>query len=265
MPHLITHRPRVTNLASPDETAPSHKAWETVNAFCYEIGGLTFVAGSICYFPALSNYLAIGGWLYFFGSLLYLLVTGHDLLEVFKYWRIHHTNTFADRIEFVTATSYVLGSLLFTIGSICFLPSLGATSTGSWCFIVGSALFLIGGFINILQVVEAPSLLYMQLFNVTVAQFIVGSALFLVATIPYLWHLGDPARRQVTTLAAAQYLFASVLFLTGGIAIYYRKLVHHRLEAFCHASGLGTMFIRALRSEIQEKATLGPTRHYHDP
>ncbi|HET7313913.1 YrhK family protein [Salinisphaera sp.] len=257
MPHLITHRPRVTNLRSRDERSNSHKVWETINAFSYKIGGLTFVAGSVFYFPALSEYLAYGDWLFFIGSLLYLLVTGHDLLEVFKYWRTHNTDTFADHIEFVTAVSYVLGSALFTIGSIFFLPALGTTAIGSWCFIVGSALFVIGGFVNILQVVEAPSMLYMQLFNITVAQFIVGSALFLVATIPYLWHLGDPAETQITTLAAAQFLFASVLFFTGGIAIYYRKLVRDKLEAFCHASGFGTMFIRALRSEIHDKATLG--------
>jgi hypothetical protein len=261
MPHLITHRPRVTNLGSRDEQAPSHKLWETINAFSYKVGGLAFVAGSVFFFPTLAGYLAVGDWLFFCGSLLYLLVTGHDLLEVIKYWRWHDTNTFADRIEFVAASSYVSGSALFTIGSIFFLPTLNTIVLGCWCFIIGSALFVIGGFVNTLQVVEAPSLLYMQLFNTTIAQFIVGSALFLVATIPYLWHLAAPAQRQITTLAAALFLFASVLFFTGGIAIYYRKLVRDKLEAFCHASGFGTMFIHALRSEIEDKATLERRRN----
>lgn len=261
MPHLVTHRPRVTNLKESDDTHASHKKWETFNAISYEIGGLLFVIGSICYFPALSDYLALGSWLYFVGSVLYLLVTGHDLLEVFHYWKNHHTDSFADQIERVTAISYVTGSLLFCVGSLCFLPSLAATLVGIWCFIIGSALFMLGGFINMLQVVEAPSLLYMQLFNLTVAQFIVGSALFLVATIPYMWHLQEHAQLRVETLAAGQFLFASVLFLTGGIAIFYRKLVHHKLEAFCHASGLGTMFIHALQSEIEEKSTVG----HHQP
>lgn len=258
MPHLITHRPRVTNLGTVDENATSHKWWETTNAFCYKVGGLTFVAGSVFFFPALSDHLAIGDWLFCFGSLLYLMVTGHDLLEVFKYWRTHNTETFADVIEFVAASSYVAGSVLFTVGSIFFLPSLNTVTVGCWCFIIGSALFVIGGFVNILQVVEAPSLIYMQLFNFTVAQFIVGSALFLFATIPYLWHLGNQAQTQITTLAASMFLFASVLFFTGGIAIYYRKLVRDKLEAFCHASGFGTMFIHALQSEIRDKATVGP-------
>lgn len=257
MPHLVTHRPRVANLAENDETHGSHKKWETFNAISYEIGGLAFIAGSICYFPALSNYLALGSWLFCLGSILYLLVTGHDLFEVIKYWRRHNTDTFADRIEQITAVSYVTGSLLFTVGSLCFLPSLDASMIGIWCFIIGSALFMLGGFINMMQVVEAPSLIYMQLFNLTVAQFIVGSALFLVATVPYMWHLPEHAQIQVENLAASQFLFASVLFLTGAIAIYYRKLVHHKLEPFCHSSGFGTMFIHALKSEIDDKAKVG--------
>ncbi len=261
MPHLITHRPRLLNLASGDASAPSHAAWETFDALVYELGGLAFVAGSVFFFPALSRWLSVGDWLFFGGSLLYLVVTGHDLLEVIRYWRTRHTATFAAGIERVAAVSYVAGSLLFTVGSLCFLPALDAVPAGSWCFIVGSALFVTGGFVNILQVVEAPSLLYLQLFNLTVAQFVVGSALFAVATIPYLWHLGHAAEQQVTTFAAAQFLFASALFTIGGIAIYYRKLVRGRLEAYCRASGLGTMFIRALQSEIHDKAQLHAGRH----
>lgn len=256
MPHLITHRPRVANVMSGDEQAKSHKRWETTNAIFYAIGGLTFIGGSICFFPALEKYLALGSWLYFAGSVLYLLVTGHDLIEVFKYWRTHNTDTFADRIEQITAIAYVTGSLLFTVGSLCFLPAIDATLIGCWCFIIGSALFMLGGFINMLQVVEAPSLIYMQLFNLTVAQFIAGSALFLVATVPYFWHLAHPAQYQIDTLSAAQFLFASILFFTGAIAIYYRKLVSDKLVAFCRAGGLGTLFIHALRSEIADKSTV---------
>ncbi len=259
MPHLITHRPRVSNLGSSNEHSTSHKVWETINAFSYKLGGLGFVGGSIFFFPALSKYLAVGDWLFFVGSLLYLLVTGHDLLEVIKYWRRHQTSSFADHIEFIAAWSYVLGSALFVIGSLCFLPSLGATMLGAWCFIIGSVLFVAGGLVNILQVVEAPSLIYMQLFNVTVAMFLIGSALFAVASIPYLWDLSGSAKTQITAFAAAQFLFASVLFFVGGIVIYYRKLVRDKLEAFCHASGFGTMFIRELQSEIHDKGKLGKT------
>lgn len=253
MPHLITHRPRLTGLRSSDVDHPSHKKWETFSAFSYELGGLTFAAGSIFFFPALSDYLAVGDWLFCAGSILYLLVTGHDLLEVLKYWRSNHTDTFADRIERVASSSYVLGSALFVAGSLCFLPSVGATIVGAWLFIIGSGLFVTGGLVNILQVVEAPSMIYMQLFNFTVALFVIGSALFAVASVPYLWDLAHSVKPRIHAFAAAQFTFASVLFLVGGVAIYYRKLVRDKLEKFCHASGLGTMFIRDLQSEIDER------------
>lgn len=257
MPHLITHRPRVSNLSSGDEHSESHRLWETINAFSYKLGGLGFVGGSVFFFPALSDYLTVGDWLFFAGSVLYLLVTGHDLLEVMKYWRNRETDSFADHIEFIAAWSYVLGSALFVAGSLLFLPSLDMIGAGAWCFIIGSVLFVLGGFVNILQVVEAPSLIYMQLFNVTVAMFLVGSALFVVASVPYLWELHEPAKHEVTTFAAAQFLFASVLFFVGGICVYYRKLVRNQLEKFCHSSGLGTMFIRDLQNEIKSKGQLG--------
>lgn len=265
MAHLVTHRQRLSNLAASDPTARSHKRWETFDACAYELGGATFVVGSIFFFPALSAHLAVGDWLFFAGSLLYLLVTGHDLLEVFKYWRQHHTDTFADTIEYLCATSYVAGSALFVVGSLCFLPSVNAVAPGAWCFIIGSLLFVCGGLVNVLQVVEAPSLLYMQLFNLTVALFVMGSALFVVASIPYLWHLAHPAQLTITAFSAAQFLCGSVLFLVGGVVIYYRKLVHDKLEAFCHAGGLGTMFIHDLKSEIKQKSTLGRAAPPPDP
>ncbi|QEA37689.1 hypothetical protein FGL86_00470 [Pistricoccus aurantiacus] len=249
MPHLLTHRQRVSNLSSSDSNSHSHEIWQTVNAVSYQLGGLAFIAGSIFFFPALQTYLIFGDWLFFIGSLLYLMVTGHDLLEVLKYWRKHQTDTFSDYIEYVSAWACVLGSALFAVGSLCFFPSIEAIALGSWSFIIGSILFVIGGFVNLLQVVEAPSMLYMQLFNITVAQFILGSGLFTVASIPYLWQFPSDPERQITAYAASQFLFASVLFFIGGMSIYYRKLMRKQLLASCHASGLGTMFISALRKE----------------
>src|SRR5690625_1835240 len=225
MPPLSNHRPRLANPTSNDGTQKSHKAWETFAAFSYKLGGLTFIGGSVFFFPALSNYLAVGVWLFFFGSLLYLSVTGHDLIEVSRYWHYNPTRTFADRIELVASSAYVAGWLLFVIGSLCFLPSLDAVAPGAWLFIIGSILFVVGGLVNILQVVEAPSLIYMQLFNFTVALFVIGSALFAEASIPYLWHLKSGATQTINAFDAAQYLVGSILFFIGGVAIYYRKLV----------------------------------------
>jgi len=256
MPHLITHRPRESNLANSDPHHPSHRVWETTSALAYVIGGATFVGGSICFFPALEAWLAVGDWLFFVGSLLYLLVTGHDLLEVIKYWRHHETDTFADHIEFVTAWSYVIGTLCFLVGSLCFLPSLSWTLAGTWCFIAGSMLFVLGGFVNILQLVEAPSLLYMQLFALTVTSFLIGSALFVVASVPYLWHLSGPDKPQIFAFVAWQFTAGSALFLIGGVFIYYRKLVHDKLVACFHLHSVGRIFVSGLRDEIRDKSHL---------
>lgn len=247
----------MANLSESDTHSGAHKRWETFNAQCYKLGGFTFVAGSFFFFPLLSPYIAVGDWLFFAGSIAYLIVTGHDLLEVIKYWRHHDTDTFADHIEFVAAGSYVLGTLMFVGGSLCFLPSLEWIVPGSWCFILGSLLFLIGGFVNILQVVEAPSLIYMQLFNLTIACFLVGSALFTTASIPYLWTFAASADDHlVTAFGAAQFVIGSLLFLAGGVLIYYRKLENDVLEPWCRESRYGTVFIHSLREEIRAKSQL---------
>ena len=107
---------------------------------------------------------------------------------------------------------------------------------------------------RVLQVVEAPSLIYMQLFNFTVANFLIGSALFVVASIPYLWELASSDKTLIFQFVAWQYTLGSALFLASGILIYYRKLVGDKLEAFCRLHGFGTVFISSLKEEIRDKS-----------
>ena len=258
MPHLVTHRPRLARPGSRRHADDGNHVWATLNAYCYKLGGLLFIAGSVFFFPALADYLAVGDWLFFAGSIAYLLVTGHDLLEVHQYWRAYPTHSGADIIERLAAWAYVLGTIAFVIGSLCFLPSLEWVAAGAWCFIIGSLAFVVGGLVNVLQVVEAPSLLYMQLFNVTVAFFLIGSALFAAASVPYLWHLHGAAEPTITRFAAALFVIGSVLFFGGGLATYYRGLVGQRLAAWCRASGLEEHFIHLLADEIRHKSRVTP-------
>ena len=188
MPHLVTSRQRLFSPSHKGIGHASHFRWENVNAFTYKLGGLLFILGSILFFPSLADYQRIGAWLFFVGSLCYLLVTAHDLFETLRYWRRHRTGTSADHIELVAALNYVSGSILFAIGSLLFLPWLAMEQAGAWCFIAGSIFFVVGACANLLQLVDAPSKLYMELFNFTLATFIVGSALFVVASVPYLIH-----------------------------------------------------------------------------
>ncbi len=223
MPHLFTNRQRRHDLSAARGQAGRQFVWETVNAVLYKIGGVVFIIGSILFFPRFGAYADAGAWTFFFGSLLYLVVTGHDAIEV---WRNRSATTGHDirgQLEVIAAGGYLIGTLLFTVGSILFLSSVGLTTAGAWCFVLGSLLFLIAASVNVLQIVEASSLLTLQLMNLTAVSFVAGSVLFTVASIPYLWLIDNAAdQREIGAFQAWQYLFGSALFLLGGVFNYWR-------------------------------------------
>ncbi|PRX08731.1 UNVERIFIED_ORG: YrhK-like protein [Martelella mediterranea] len=224
MPHMFVNRPRMHDFVADDPAVRKNFRWETINAAAYQLGGAVFIFGSICFFPSLSAYADLGAWIFFFGSLLYLLVTGHDLIEVFAYARERkNPATIWDRLEFWAAWTYVSGTLLFVAGSIFFLSDVGWYIAGAWCFIIGSVLFVIGAVINVIQIVQADDLVTLQMMNLTAVTFVVGSTLFAVASIPYLWSLANAAdEARLDAFLAWQYLVGSVLFFVGGLLNYRR-------------------------------------------
>lgn len=226
MPHMFTNRPRLHNLAK-GRTAPrSQFRWETVNAVLYILGGVTFMAGSLCFFPSAGKYADWGAWIFLFGSLLYLVVTLHDWAEVRHHWRTIRQAGSGAVLEFVAATSYVLGTVLFTVGSVFFLSAVGQIKAGAWCFVAGSVLFIAGACINALQIVKSRNMLILQLMNITAVTFIIGAVLFTVASIPYLWDMR--ARQDIELLhvfLAWQYLAGSLFFLLGGVSNFWRASV----------------------------------------
>lgn len=234
MPHLFVNRQRHHDLSAPTGQNGRQFVWETVNAVLYKLGGVVFIIGSILFFPRFEAYADIGAWTFFFGSLLYLVVTGHDAAEV---WRSRRQTTARDirtRNEVIAAGGYLLGTLLFTVGSIFFLSSVGLTTAGAWCFVLGSLLFLVAAAVNVLQIVEASSLLTLQLMNLTAVSFVAGSVLFTVASIPYLWSIENAIdQREIDAFLASQYLAGSVLFLLGGVFNYWRACLvirEHELD-----------------------------------
>jgi predicted membrane channel-forming protein YqfA (hemolysin III family) len=232
MPHLFVNRPRLHDLVAEDEAdLRRHFRWETLNAVVYKLGGIVFIAGSILFFPAFEAYADLGAWIFFAGSLLYLLVTGHDYLEVGQARRRGDLHGVWGRLEYLAATAYLAGTVLFTVGSIFFLSTVGLVAAGAWCFVVGSLLFVLGACINVLQIIRADSKLTLQLMNLTAVTFVVGSVLFTVASVPYLWTVPD-AQTERTLLAflAWQYLVGSGLFFLGGIFNYWRAYVVMRGE-----------------------------------
>ena len=240
MPHTITNRPRQFALGSDKPAGHKiHWQWEAANGVLYLLGGLTFIAGSIFFLPAIqADHPRAGEWIFFGGSLLYLVVTLHDLLESLGYLRSHGGKTLWNMLDFSAALVYVGGTILFTVGSIFFLPAADLESAGAWCFIIGSLLFLVGPFINIVQIVKAASLTRLQLLNATAVSFALGALLFLVASIPYLWDLvNGHDSRVLFTYVGWEYVTGSVLFLLGGIFNFYRaSLVVRETRGRSHAS-----------------------------
>jgi len=253
MPHLVTHRPRLSAVASRHLITPAHFAWETVNAIVYKIGGLIFVAGSVLFFPRFSAWEDLGAWLFFGGSLLFLVVTVHDFLEAARFWRHFHTENAAKQIEFVTATSYLLGTLMFTFGSLFFLSWWGWYESAAWLFVVGSGLFMVGAAGNLLQIIQARNTVCMQLLNLTAVSFLVGSTLFVVGSIPYLWHIASPIdRHTLFAYLAWEYLVGSALFFFGGLLNYARVYVADReWKKMPNPEALFAEFIRREVDELQ--------------
>lgn len=229
MPHLFVNRSRLHNLTIDRADLRAQFRWETINAVLYIIGGMVFIVGSIFFFPMFEAYANIGAWIFFSGSLLYLIVTVHDFAEVCRYWRKSHHHDRDQILEYTAAASYVWGTILFVVGSVFFLSYIGWFKAGAWCFVFGSLLFVLAACINVLQIIKSDSITTLQLMNLTAVSFVVGSVLFTVASVPYLWKVQTESDRTILyAFLAWQYLTGSVLFFMGGVFNYWRAHVFMR-------------------------------------
>ena len=223
MPHLIANRPRLLALVAEEDDLRTQFLWESVNAIVYSLGGAIFVVGSILFFPQFGSFADLGAWLFFAGSLLYLVVSVHDLLEVVRYRNSDGERCTDVGLEILSVASYLLGTVLFAVGSLLFLSAFSHVVEGAWMFIVGSGLFAVGACVNVLQIVQARTMQTLQLQNLTAISFIVGAVLFIVASSPYLWAEAQASGPDMLhSFVAWQYLAGSGLFLLGGIFNYRR-------------------------------------------
>ncbi len=223
MPHLFVNRSRLHGLTKDKADLRAQFRWEAINSVLYVIGGIVFIIGSIFFFPKFEAYANIGAWTFFTGSLLYLIVTVHDFAEVRRYWSKNHHHDRDQILEFTAAVGYMWGTILFILGSVFFLSYVGWIKAGAWCFIFGSLLFVLAACINVLQIVKSDSITTLQLMNLTAVSFVVGSVLFTVASVPYLWKVqAESDRTTLYAYLAWQYLIGSLLFFTGGVFNYRR-------------------------------------------
>ncbi len=226
MPHLFVNRPRMLGLTRSPAELWAHHRWEAINAAVYDLGGVVFIVGSVLFFPRFEGRADIGAWLFFAGSLLYIVVAGHDVAEAARNHRRQDDGSSQSLLELATATGYLVGSILFAVGSISFLSWVNLADAAAWMFVAGSLLFVGGACINVLQIVRERSLMTLQLMNLTAVSFIVGSVLFAVASVPYLWQVPSAAERATLhTYLAWLYVVGSALFLLGGVFNYWRASI----------------------------------------
>ena len=137
---------------------PLSLSWRIVHALLYNTGGITFLLGSLCYFPSMTNY-ELGGWLFTIGAIGFLIA---DLLEWYTNNRVGFFDSPLLRAEFEQKMgiymepkdtflgSYqrlengmnffysAIGSFLYLVGSVCFIPETDSIVLGTELFIVGS-------------------------------------------------------------------------------------------------------------------------------
>jgi hypothetical protein len=252
-----------------------HVFWEAANTVAYELGGFIFILGSIPFLPAYNQHLELGVYLFIVGSFLYLVVALHDCWEVLEAAQeaeddddVEEDDADADeadsseaksnvatehapdgkhfsrrtryRLDLAASLIYVCGSILFIVGSVVFLPAVEHPKSGAVLFIVGSVLFAVGALINMVQIFEshdgaAASLTTALLANLTAAFYLIGSTMFGVASVPYLFDFEDTTDANlIYTFLGWNYILGSVAFTIGGTMNYLRAriLLHDQIVVY---------------------------------
>ena len=144
---------------------PVSLCWKIWHNSFYLVGGFTFLFGSLCYLPSASKYIA-GGWLFTIGSAAF------TFCDIFEWWKNNRVGCAFDskyKIAYqkhveskgfpsLSSPEYsspywrfkrseqglnffasVVGSALYLIGSVLFIPSTNGVILGTWIFIIGSA------------------------------------------------------------------------------------------------------------------------------
>mmetsp|Transcript_13465 Transcript_13465/g.30549 ORF Transcript_13465/g.30549 Transcript_13465/m.30549 type:complete len:262 (+) Transcript_13465:205-990(+) len=143
------------------------KSLETFENMLYLVGSAFFLIGTLLYWPDKAHTYGIeslksmslgvyfnlfspvfeGTVLFIVGSLLFALAAFVNGLN------LNDEDTTSRQLLTVTTTSYLIGSILFIVGSIALLPTLGGTdemeASGAWCFILGSILYVIGSSVSL--------------------------------------------------------------------------------------------------------------------
>mmetsp|Transcript_101371 Transcript_101371/g.327143 ORF Transcript_101371/g.327143 Transcript_101371/m.327143 type:complete len:257 (+) Transcript_101371:65-835(+) len=203
------------------------------------VAAVIFVAGSICFLPSYAVSLKtfiLGCYLFVLGSVLYCLICGFALAEALA------TKGVA-AFEVLENGLYLLGSAMFLVGSLLYLPPDhqyrlmpdmgGPMSLGQICetvtflekqfagavlFVTGSMLFTGAAFGNLLKRRKADD----WILSAVASLYMAGSVLFAVGSLAFIPRLG--CGEQLLLLGAWGFIVGSALFLLGGCLSLWRTL-----------------------------------------
>lgn len=188
------------------------RAWRALHAFCFLLGGTTFIAGTAALLPAPTPELAsLSAALYTLGSAGFLAV---DLMELATF-----TSPCTLRANILLSA---LGSACYVGGSVGYFPSVLAVSAaaGAWGFIAGSALIGVSQVLKLGRIALAAGAQAAP-WDAASAAGVEGGAgagawLFLAGTVLSLANPGDQS--GVLLLWGA----GSLAFTAGGVSLAWR-------------------------------------------
>mmetsp|Transcript_775 Transcript_775/g.1476 ORF Transcript_775/g.1476 Transcript_775/m.1476 type:complete len:276 (+) Transcript_775:99-926(+) len=243
MPHVVLER--IRNVAFVRDVKDAHGRDTRLNAraayaieFLELAANFTFVVGSFCFLPAFSHDLEVfklGCGLFIFGSFFYCCITLYTLCEAVHF---HDDLLSFESLEHVL---YMLGSLLYLIGTVMYWPpaveedrlawlahrlSLGVYFNlfsvqfeGTMMFMVGSAFYAFAAFVNGLNQRSFDTLTNQLLTTVT-SLYLGGALMYVMGSVAFLPDLG--CNETMVHIGACLFILGSVIFCMASVTNIYR-------------------------------------------
>jgi hypothetical protein len=224
--------------------------WFLLHGACYINGGLTFLIGSVLYYPQFNPPLSHedgdfeGSLLFTFGSLTFLIadiqewllyappcLKRHRLLDDGSPERaplMHARGQEPDDLAYELGLNFFLsaiGSLLYLLGSIFIIPSLNTPNLGAWGFIIGSV------FVWLAQLWKVHRMQPLQRQHWTQDEWSAFQVDFMASTGGFWFLVGTAASlspRVSITAVVNMWVVGSVAFTWSGCALLYRHFVLHK-------------------------------------
>eukprot|EP00933_Yihiella_yeosuensis_P016778 TRINITY_DN14205_c0_g1_i1.p1 TRINITY_DN14205_c0_g1~~TRINITY_DN14205_c0_g1_i1.p1 ORF type:complete len:279 (+),score=29.03 TRINITY_DN14205_c0_g1_i1:216-1052(+) len=247
MPHILIERVRSFNLLA-YVTGSEGKIADYARRYSIEVidvtACMTFLLGSICFLPQFSHNLQVfllGCALFVVGGVISTLLSLCSALEA-----LHKSEEEEpDFLEVSEHCLYVVGSVVFTIGTILYWPDEAAqihwTLNAEWfkdmslghyfnlmspefegtvLFIIGSLLYAAAAFINGLN--HTDMVTYQgKCHSASTTMYMSGSLLFVMGSVAFLPHLG--CNEQMIAIGAWSFIIGSVFFVIGSVISFHRE------------------------------------------